>query len=190
MNSKRIGVVAGLVGILGVAIQSAPAIILGRWIDRGFEGTLPMIGSIGQTVTIYNDIGGFVGPLATLSMAVGLGWYVARRVNIATEYRRVGGALAIGSTLGVLIGGAPILFGIPETPSMTLTTGLILAAAGLRMLVEVALLTTIGAIAGAALVTFRTDERPGTPTDADTSTSASPPESEQEDSYPEFRPAH
>ncbi len=70
MASKKIGVLAGIVGVFGLAVQFGPEIILGRGIGRGFEGAIPMIGSIGQTVTVYNNIGGIVGPLATLGMAV------------------------------------------------------------------------------------------------------------------------
>ena len=191
MDRNRIGVLAGLVGVFGLVIQSVPDIILGRGIDRGFEGAIPMIGSVGQTVTVYNDMGRIVGPLVTLAMAVGLGLYVARRVDLSTEYRRVGGAIAIGSTIGVLVAAVPILLQMSGITSMNLITGIILVATVVRMLVEVALLITIGAIAGGAIVTFRTDEeRPVTPTGADDSLSTSPSGSTQEDSRPESQPAH
>lgn len=169
MNRKHIGILAGVVGIISLVVQYGFSIALENWSEGGFGGALPMIGTAGQTLATYNLLLDIVGPTVTLLLAVSLGYYIAQRVDIVQEYRHLVEAVAIGSAAGVTLAGAPILAGISSTTGDVFTLFL-LAASLASMLVSVALLITVGALAGAALAYFRAvGKTPSRPTEADTS---------------------
>lgn len=168
MNSRRIGALAGVVSVLGLAIQHVPSVVLDRWISGGFEGGLPMVGTTGQTVTVYNLVTESVGPLVTLLLALGLGYYVSRRLNMGHEYRRLGRAVAVGSLVSMVGVWAVLLYGIQSTP-LDASGALMSLAVFVQIVVTVSLVVTVGAFAGAALAHFRTNkEIPARPTDAGT----------------------
>lgn len=168
MNSRRVGVLAGVVSILGLAIQHIPSVVLDRWISGGFEGGLPMVGTTGQTVTVYNLVTESVGPLVTLLLALGLGYYVSRRLDMGHEYRRFGRAVVVGSLVSMVGVWAVLLYGIQSTP-LDASGALVSLAVFVRIAVTVSLVVTVGAFAGAALAHFRmNEETPARPTDAGT----------------------
>lgn len=168
MNSRRVGALAGIVSVLGLAIQHVPSVVLDRWISGGFEGGLPMVGTTGQTVTVYNLIIESLGPLVTLLLAFGLGYYVSRRLDMGHKYRRFGRAVAVGSLVSMVGVWAVLLYGVQSTP-LDASGMLVSLAVFVRIVVTISLVVTVGAFAGAALAHFRTNEEaPTRPTDAGT----------------------
>lgn len=168
MNDRRIGTLAGIVSVVGLVVNYAPSVVLERWFGGGFDGAVPMVGTAGQTVVVYSHVANSAGPLVTLSLAIGLGYYASRRLDVVDEYRRFGGMVAVGSLFSIAGIWAVLMYGVQSTP-MDVTNVLISLAVLLRMAVTVSLPVTVGAFAGAALVHFRSNEKtPIQPTDADT----------------------
>lgn len=168
MNSRRVGALAGVVSVLGLAIQHIPSVVLDRWISGGFEGGLPMVGTTGQTVTVYNLVTESVGPLVTLLLALGLGYYVSRQLDMGHEYSRFGKSVAVGSLISMVGVWTVLLYGVQSTP-LDASGILVSLAVFVRTVVTVSLIVTVGAFAGAALAHFRTNEEtPARPTDAGT----------------------
>lgn len=168
MNNRRIGVLAGVVSLLGLAVQHVPPIVLDRWITGGFGGAMPMVGTVGQTVVVYTLIAESVGPLVTLLLALGLGYYVSRRLDMGHEYRRFVGAVAVGSLVSIAGLWVVLLYGAQSTPLDG--SGVLMSLAVLvRMIVTGSLVITVGAFAGAALAHFQTNDRtPDRPINAST----------------------
>lgn len=175
MDTKRIGLLAGVVGLLGALAQYVPLIVVDRLVESGFDGIVPTVGTAGQTVATYSYLIDIAGPLVTLVLAVGLGYAVGQRVAMDREYRRVTGAIALGSAAGVIVTGIPVLAG-NVSPVTGFTVFVSLAALG-SMLVSIALPVTIGALAGAAIAQFEaTDPDSFRPTEDDGTDSETPAE--------------
>lgn len=168
MDSYRVGALAGVVSVVSLLIQHVPEMLLSRWTREGFMGMVPMVGTAGQTVTTYTLLLGIIGPLTTLILAVGLGYYVAQQVAFSLEYRRVIIAIGAGSTVGVTLATAPILF-IVTFSSLDAFSVFLAVLSLASALVSVALVVTVGAIAGAALTHFQIHQTPpAQQTDTDT----------------------
>lgn len=168
MDNRKIGALAGIVSALGLAVQYVPSIMLNRWITGGLGGAIPMVGTEGQTVTVYNLITESVGPLVTLLLALGLGYYVSRHLKMDQEYRRFGGAVAVGSLVTITGLWAVLLYGVQSTP-LDVSGVLVSLAVFVRMAVTGSLVITVGAFAGAALAHFQaTEQTPPRPTNVGT----------------------
>lgn len=170
MDTKRLGAISGLLGILVWVFQFIPEAIVHLWsTPSGMPEGLPMIGTAGVSATVYIQVSEALGPLGTLLIAIGFGYYLGCRVAIAREYRRFLATVAIGSSLGIglVLGGASIF-----TP----TTGTILVNASLffNAIVNVVLVLTVGAFAGAMIVHLQAFD-PESPGSMETDTPSPPP---------------
>lgn len=182
MEFKRAATMAGLVSVLGVVARYVPSVLLDRWVEGGLGGAVPTVGTTGETVTLYSLLTSSLGPLVTLALAVGLGYYVGRRLDLPREYRRFGGAVAVGSLLGVVGAWAVQMAVTPSGPTTAVSVSLNLLVLA-TLAVRVSLVVTVGVVAGAALSYFRAAERrPDRPTDADTDASSVARESATDDS--------
>lgn len=161
MENKRLGALAGVVGALGLAAQVLPDIVVSRWINGGtqFPAWAPTFGTVGQTMVVYRYVTGTAGPLVTLALAVGLGYYVGTRLDLARDYRRVLGAVFVGSTVGVGVAWAAILLRYGNPAPTDAGDAFLLLAAFVQQFVTVALVAVVGTVAGAALGYFRARER-------------------------------
>lgn len=165
MNNRRIGVLAGIVSVVGLVVNYAPSVVLDRWFGGGFDGAIPMVGTAGQTVVVYSHVVNSGGLFMTLLLALGLGYYASRRLDMGHEYRRFGGAVAVGSLVSIASLWVVMMYGVQVTP-MDATSILVSLAVLVRMAATVSLPVTVGAFAGAALTHFRTNEQtPAQPTD-------------------------
>ncbi|WP_337653023.1 hypothetical protein [Halomontanus rarus] len=171
MQNKQIGVLAGLVGMLSICVQYVPSIVLDMWIG-GESSVLPMIGTVGATTAIYNLVPRIAGPLFVYMFAVGLGYYLSARIDIAQEYRRVGSMVAIGSSAPVaaaFLGATILSISNGDFSSISITVVVLYIGSFIVMLVSIAAPITVGAFAGAALSHFQTDDNtPSRPVNADT----------------------
>ncbi|WP_276256514.1 hypothetical protein [Halomontanus rarus] len=171
MQNKQIGVLAGIVGILSICVQYVPSIVLDIWIG-GESSVLPMIGTIGATTAIYNLVPRIVGPLFVYMLAVGLGYYLSTRIDIAQEYRRVGSMVAIGSSAPVaaaFLGATILSISNGDFSSISITVVVLYIGSFIVMFVSIAAPITVGALAGAAIASFRlANETPSQPTEAET----------------------
>jgi hypothetical protein len=168
MENKRLGALAGVVGALALAAQTLPGMIVSRWIAAGprFPTWAPTFGTAGETAVVYRSLTETAGPLVTLALAVGLGYYVGRRLDLAREYRRFVGTVSIGSTIGVGIAWAALVWYGGTAPTGA-GDALLLLATLAQQFVAVALVVAAGAIAGAALGYFRArDRRPRRPAES------------------------
>lgn len=193
MDEKKIGTAAGAVGALSLLVQFVPGWSLSQWSASGFQQKLPvMFGTVGQTFTTYKYLIDTAGPLVTVLLGIGLGYYVGKRIDLRADYRRFLGVVGVGSAVGVVILWAGIItFGRPLFP---LDSGdvLLLALSFAKMLVTVTLVVTVGAFAGAALAQFRADgyRSPGRPTPNNTDAPSSAERTaNSEPSEPESQPA-
>ncbi|WP_132059242.1 hypothetical protein [Halorussus amylolyticus] len=171
MKPRRIGVLAGVISALGLVAQFAPSAIVTRWVNNGLEGAVPVIGTTGQSVAIYTLIVESAGPLSALLLAIGFGYYAARHLDVAREYRRFGAAVVVGSLVSVGSIWAVWLY-VGQSMSPNANSVLLALLVLVRMIAEVSLVV-VGVFAGAALSHFRTNEKmPARPTDADTEESS------------------
>jgi hypothetical protein len=162
MDNKRIGAFAGIVSVLSLIAQIGPGVIVSGWIDRGaqFPGWAPTFGTAGQTMVVYQQFTGTIGPLVTVALALGLGYVIGKRVDLATSIRQFVGAVLIGSTVGLGVGWAVVLFGFGSpTVTDTASTFLVLLTF-VQQFVNVALIVTVGTVAGAALGHFQVRRQP------------------------------
>lgn len=106
MNRRSISAIAAVATLLSVAGRWVPGWLLGQqidgWTDGGGSVILPLLGSVGQTVSVYSYVVDAIEQVVPLAVGVALGVWLARRV--ASEERR--GALravAVGSTAVVVL---------------------------------------------------------------------------------------
>lgn len=173
MDSNRVSAVAAAVTLLAMAARWAPGWLLGRqidgWVDGGGASVLPLLGSVGQTVTTYNYVVRAVELVAPLAIGVALGVWLARRVG--NEELGAGlRAVAVGSAAVVALPvvGVVVWSGFdPGSLAMAFGMVLSLVAAGPVSI-------TVAAAAGAMFETLGvfddgSDEQPEGPAD-DTAT--------------------
>lgn len=174
MNSNRVGVAAAGIGVFALGVRYGLSVAVERWVAGGFGGLVPAIGSPGQTAVVYTQLAGIVAPLSTVALAVGLGYYVGGRIELAREYRRLVGAVGAGSTAGVTLAAtASVLAGGSSAASDGIAL-LLLAVTFASALVSTALPITVGALAGAALAHFRAAD--GAPPRSSRPETGSPPD--------------
>ncbi|WP_157972323.1 hypothetical protein [Saliphagus sp. LR7] len=177
MDTKRLGAISGLFGILVWIVQFIPEAIFNHWTgSSGIPEGLPVIGSAGASATVYTQVSEALGPLGTLLIAIGFGYYIGRRIVVAREYHRFLVTIAIGSSLGIglVLGGAFIL------PNPTTVTFVVASALFFDAVVNVVLVLTVGAFAGAMIVHLQAFD-PSSPGSTKTDT-PSPPPAEDESS--------
>lgn len=164
MTFRRVGLLAGIVSVLGFVAQYVPSVLLQRWIDGGLGGGFPMLGTAGQTVTLYSLLVETVGPVVTLALAVGLGYRTGRRFDVANEYRRFGEAIAVGSLAGITAIWAVQQLAGQVVPTTAPAVALSLVVLG-SLILRISLVVTVGIFAGVALSQFgATGEPPAGPT--------------------------
>lgn len=179
MNDRALGVLAGLIGAVGMVLQVETRLASGRL----SAGTLPawaVFGTAGQSTVAYLHLLELAAFLLIVLLPVGLGYYAGRERD--SRPRAFVRTVAAGSALGVALvtlryiwpsvtsigGHSSAAYGSQATEMLVMDV--VLPAVYLvRSLGEVALLVTIGALAGAALAQFRAGESPSTPrTETDT----------------------
>lgn len=146
MDSKHLGVIAVLIGILGFGLQHAPSLLLESAVQDGFGGVIPSVGTTGQSLVVYNGVVGAVAPLVTVGVAAGGGYFAANRLEIARVYRAFVGAVAVGSSAGVLLISSPLYLESALAGGVETVVALVSLAS---VIVSVSLLVTIGALAAA-----------------------------------------
>lgn len=170
MQFRRIGALAFIIGVVAQVLQAVPALIVSNWFNNGIQipQWAPTFGTAGQTVVVYQIVTEITGPAVTLALAIGLGYYVGKRLDLGSEYRRFIETVAVGSILGVLIPGIAVIWYGSSFRFDILGLFLILATF-VQQFVQVALLIILGAFAGAALTHFQSQEKqPKQPVEAET----------------------
>lgn len=162
MNDERTAVFAGVVSLLVLALQAGPVLLLQWWTTRGFEGIPSVFETIGMTYVAYIQMLGLLVGILGIALSIGLGYYVGPRLDVPSEFDRFVSAVGLGSVGGVLLGGlvfrtAVFVLQGPGTVSLDAFTLFVTVIGVLRLLVEVSLPVTVGAIAGIAIYTFRTE---------------------------------
>ena len=157
MDNRRIGVLAGIVSVLSLLAQIGPGMIVSGWINRGaqFPEWAPMFGTMGQTMVVYQQFTGTVGPLVTVGLALGLGYFIGKRVDLATNVRQFIGAVLIGSTLGLSVGWAVAMFGFSSSTGTDAASTFLVFVTFVQQFVNITLIVVVGTIAGAALGYFQ-----------------------------------
>lgn len=163
MNSNRIGAVAGVFAVVALLARTVPGILLSRWVggDPG-QGPVPLVGSVGVTVSAYSSVVDIVGVTVPVALGVGLGVWISRQGESREAVRPALRAVAVGTVVAVLLVAA-VPAAMWSTPVDTSGIGLF-AIVVIQHLVSVSLLVTVGAFAGLALDRFEFgvdgDERP------------------------------
>lgn len=152
MSGYRTGVLAGIIGFLGVALWTVPAEIIGGWASGPMPMWVPTFGPLTATLRFYFTMVDILAPLLTIGLAIGLGYYGSRSFEFHDEHRRFGYLIAAGSTIGVIIGWGLLIFvNMGYTIAMTgILAPILIAGSVIQILVLVALPVTVGAYAGAA----------------------------------------
>ena len=169
MTRKRVGVLAAASTLLSALVQYVPSIVIHGWANEGFPTWLPTLDTPGTTVWLYTSINDVVAPLLTALLAIGVGYYAGRRVDVAREHRRFVGTVALGSVLSVVAGlGLLGMAGLTASGMPTVDGMFVLQLLGLLLggLVNLSLPVVLGVFAGAALAHFETGRmRPRRPTE-------------------------
>jgi membrane protein DedA with SNARE-associated domain len=174
MDSKRIAVFAGIIGVLSAVVKTAPRVLLGtlNLFEQGAPGWLPTVGTLGQTVLLYIYGTEIVGALLLVVLTVGFGYYVGQQLDLSDEYRQFFGAVVAGTTVPLLVawgvGVGAFLLGISSGFDVVMVTALLL-----RLFATISLPVIVGGFAGAALTHFSTTEdTPLEPDEATTDTTS------------------
>lgn len=154
MDSRRISAVAAAVTLLSMAGRWAPGWLLesqiARWTTASGSGPFPLLGSVGQTVTTYLYAVRATELLLSLALGVGLGVWLARRVE-ANERRSGLRAIAVGSSAVVAL---PVLAAIVVWNGFDLAGIAMGLAMGLNLVVAGPVFVTVAAAAGVTLETL------------------------------------
>lgn len=177
MNRIRIGAISAVVGVVAVVVTYVPEFALERWADSTtMPSWLPTFGTLGQTITVYMYVVPIFTSLALFGLAVWLGYREGGRIDLPSEYRGFLGAVAGGSTaglVGLLAVLAVFLGGIGGTLD-PFGAGLLVLVI-VRFVAEIGLPLTVGALAGAALSELesrRGEDATPTPDEDDSASSA------------------
>lgn len=189
MRDRTLAALSGVVTLVAALAHAVPAIVLARVLPD-FPDWLPVVGTTGQTVTVYSQVTDAVGPLVTLGLALGLGYYAGRRFDVRREYRRFVGAVGVGSGATLAVAGVVLLAYGSVAGTVDAFDVIFLLTSLLTAVATVTLPVVAGSLAGAALVTFETDrESPGRPTRASGEDAALSGERVVESDDVETRPA-
>ncbi|WP_049902432.1 hypothetical protein [Halococcus agarilyticus] len=175
MDSKRVAILAGVIGVLSAVVKTVPGILLDGSFEGGPPSWLPMFGTVGQSTILYIYGIDTVGALLMVALAVGFGYYASRQLDLRYEYRQFCGAVVAGTTIPlivawVVVAGAFVL-GSFGGFSVLATTAMVL-----RLFATISLPVAVGVFAGAALTHFskngyRPPESDGANTDVTSTTS-------------------
>ena len=152
---RRLAAFTGLIGLFGVTVEYGVARVVGGWIEAGFPDWFPMVGTRGETVMVYSSWLNVLSPLLVLGLAIGVGYYFGGRLPLRSDYLRFIRTAGVGSTAGVAVGWALLMWVGASFSSFDVGTALIIAGHFIQMFVTVALVVTITTFAGAVLATFR-----------------------------------
>ncbi|WP_435344863.1 hypothetical protein [Haloarchaeobius sp. HRN-SO-5] len=174
METKQLGITAALVGLVGLAIRNVvafvPAYLAGRLSAGPAPGWVPTLGTVGETVTIYNYVSGTLGPVLVLGLGLAFGYVLETRHGVSSEFRHFARTVLLGSALGVVLalavlGSAGALVSSSPIDAGSFLFYLLVLS---QSVAEVALPLTIATLAGATLAHVGADDdRPPRPTDAD-----------------------
>jgi len=153
MNSERIAVLSGIIGVLAFIGQGAPSILTSQLgdalLEQGSSSGIPTFGTVGTTVLLYDGGIAIAGGL----LMIGLGYYVGQQLDLNDEYQRLFKTIIAGTTVPLIalwvIGVGATFLGIVSWSSLVMTTVFVV-----RLLVTVSLSTIISIFAGAALAHF------------------------------------
>jgi hypothetical protein len=76
MDNRRSAVLAGVVGVLSTVVKVVSVVVLSGLFEQDFPGWLPTVGTLGQTILLYNVGIEILGALVMIVLAVGVGYYV------------------------------------------------------------------------------------------------------------------
>lgn len=158
MNTKRIAVFAGAIGVLSTIIKEGPGILLNTLFEQGLPSWLPILGERGQTVLLYSHSIDIVGALVMLALSIGTGSYVSQRINLSSEYMRLLRGTVAGTTIPfILLWAAGI--GISLFVASDWFNVIVVTTMALRMLTTISLPVTIGIFAGASLTNLSRNDQ-------------------------------
>ncbi|WP_256686461.1 hypothetical protein [Halococcus qingdaonensis] len=156
MESKRIAVLAGVIGIIGAAVKIVPEILLESLFEQPLPGWLPTFGTIGETVTLYSYGMDVIGALLMVVLAIGFGYSVIRQLDLSNEYRQFCGAVVAGTTVPLVllwtVGVGAFILGKVSAFTVLVTTAMVL-----RLFATVSLPVMVSIFAGAAFGHFSRD---------------------------------
>lgn len=154
MNSRRISAVAAAVTLLSMAGRWSPSWLLdqqiARWTGGGDPGFLPLLGTIGQTVSTYMYTVRTIELLLPLALGVALGVWLARSVE-DDELRAGLRAVAVGSTAIVAL---PVLAIVVVVGGLNVADIVMAVAIVLQFVVAGPVVVTVAAAAGVTLETL------------------------------------
>ncbi|EMA40062.1 hypothetical protein C448_14078 [Halococcus morrhuae DSM 1307] len=157
MESKRIAVLAGVIGVISAVIKIVPGILLGSLFEQGLPGWLPTFGTIGGTATLYNYGIDVIGALLMVVLAIGFGYSVSRQLDLSNEYRQFCGAVVAGTTVPFIVlwivGFGAFILGNFSAFTVLVTTVIVL-----RLFATVSLPVIVSVFAGAAFGHFSRGE--------------------------------
>jgi hypothetical protein len=172
MDSKRIAVFAGVIGIFSTVAKFAPDMLLDGLFVSGLPSWLPTIGSVGQTATVYLYGIDIIGALLMIVLAVGFGYYAGQQLDLTYEYRRFSRAVVAGTTVPLIaawiIGVGAFAFWTSSVFNLLIGTALLL-----RLFAAISLPVIVGIFAGAAIAHFsQVEHAPPEPDETSTDTTS------------------
>lgn len=182
MDDRKLGAFAAVLGLIGMLIHYGAGLISTRLAPE----TLPawaVYGSTGTTIVTYMYLLEAAIVVLILLVAIGSGYYIGQQFDVANEYQKIIKIVAGCSAGGVIAGSIALLWssltsiGDPNTAiygsqarEMFIMDMVLPIVVVLQYLATVALVITVGVIAGAALAQFRKEDPSSTaslPADTD-----------------------
>lgn len=156
MNGRRAAGVAAVATVALALVRFGVDVMMTR-VTGNLEAsaTLPTVGSLGQTAVLYTQVADALVPLATMGVAVGIGLYLGRRVDVRYAHRDLLRAVATGSGAVVGLASLAALVANGVTDAFGVLFALVTA---LQLGATLTLPLLVGTLAGAALVAFEADD--------------------------------
>ena len=145
MNRKRVTVATVGVLVLAFLLKTVPSYLLDLWAsgDPG-SGPLPLLDSVGQSVSLYFYIGSTITTLAPTGVGAAFGYMLAAEAaDDLREALRTAGTVAVG-TLGV-VAAAAVVVAVVMDPFFVIT---------LSTPATVVIVTYLGMVGGAGVERF------------------------------------
>ena len=169
MRNRTIGITSGLITLVSLGIAVGLNLTVGRWSAEGVTpGWVPVVETVGTTIVFADAIVNVLMVGVPLGLALGFGYYLGSRVDVASMYTSLLKVVSVGSTLGVFLGWS-VLFTQGMSTSSPWSFGSVLVTAGLLLgyWMDFAFTVVLGIFAGATFAHFRTrDQPPAHPTEA------------------------
>jgi hypothetical protein len=161
MRNRTIGIITGIIALVSTGLSHVLNLGVGRLESATTPPSwMPFIESFGTTIVLVDITVDVLVAGVPLVLAIGFGYYLGHRIDVARGYFALVKAVGIGSTLGVLLGWGILLAQGFMSSSGSFGAVLLYGGSFLRLWINFAFVVALGIFAGATYAHFRMGDQP------------------------------